>query len=51
LTPEFDRQSLEQAVLVSNSTNIDIGQVEAWSIREGKQAEFMEFSRRIQKGD
>ncbi|MEJ2487984.1 MAG: hypothetical protein P8Y68_19885 [Anaerolineales bacterium] len=43
-----DRQSLEQAVLVSNSIQVDIDQIENWSTREGKQVEFREFYRRIE---
>lgn len=42
-----DRQSLEQAILVSRSNFIDIGNVESWSIREGKMAEFEEYKRRL----
>jgi hypothetical protein len=42
-----DRQSLEQAILISRSNYIDIDNVESWSSREGKTAEFGEFKRRL----
>jgi hypothetical protein len=42
-----DQQGLEQAVLVSKSIAVDIDSVEAWSIREEKEAEFEEFIRRL----
>jgi hypothetical protein len=42
-----DRQSLEQAILVSRSNFIDIDKVESWSLREGKMAEFEEYKRRL----
>lgn len=42
-----DRQSLEQALLISRSNEIDIKSVELWSIREGKKNEFGEYKRRL----
>jgi hypothetical protein len=42
-----DKQSLEQAILVSKSNDINMDSVEAWSIREGKKAEFEEFLKLI----
>ncbi len=38
-----DRQALEQAVLVSNSTEVDMEKIKTWSIREDNQARFEEF--------
>lgn len=42
-----DNQSLEQALLISRSNEIDIDNVELWSIREGKKTEFGEYERRL----
>ena len=42
-----DKQSLEQALLISRSNEIDIKSVELWSIREGKKNEFGEYKRRL----
>lgn len=42
-----DKQSLEQALLISKSNDIDIKNVELWSIREGKKTEFGEYERRL----
>jgi hypothetical protein len=42
-----DRQGLEQAVLIAHSNQIDLDNIEAWSIREGKQKEYSEFRDRI----
>ena len=42
-----DKQSLEQALLISKSNAIDIKNVELWSIREGKKTEFGEYERRL----
>ncbi|RLE02739.1 MAG: hypothetical protein DRJ13_05240 [Bacteroidetes bacterium] len=42
-----DKQSLEQALLISRSNDIDIKNVELWSIREGKKNEFGEYKRRL----
>ncbi len=38
-----DRQCLQQAVMVAESNDVDIEEVEAWSSREEKLAEFREF--------
>jgi hypothetical protein len=38
-----DRQCLQQAVMVAESNDVDIEEVEAWSSREGKLTEFREF--------
>jgi len=43
-----DRQSLEQAILVARSVTVDLERVEAWSVREGKQAEYEEFIQRLE---
>lgn len=42
-----DRQGLEQALLVFRSNIIDLDNIESWSIREGKKAEFDEYLRRL----
>lgn len=42
-----DQQSLEQALLISKSNEIDMESVESWSIREGKKDEFGEYKRRL----
>jgi hypothetical protein len=42
-----DQQCLEQALLVSRTNTIDIDNVESWSQREGKMAEFEAFKRRL----
>lgn len=42
-----DKQSLEQALLISESNDIDIKNVESWSVREGKKTEFGEYERRL----
>jgi len=42
-----DRQGLEQAVLIAASNQIDLDDIEAWSIREGKKKEFSEFRDRL----
>lgn len=44
-----DRQSLEQAILISRSNPIDMQSVKTWSIREGKISEFEQFKRRLEK--
>lgn len=44
-----DQQSLEQAILVSRSNDIDLKSIESWSIKEGKQVEFEEYQRRLKK--
>ena len=38
-----DRQCLQQAVMIAESNDVDIEEVEAWSSREGKLTEFNEF--------
>lgn len=35
-----DRQGLEQARLVAEANDIDLGEIERWSVREGKSREF-----------
>lgn len=42
-----DRQSLEQALLVARSRDIDLNNIENWSVREGKRDEFEEFLQRL----
>ena len=43
-----DRQCLEQAILVTNNQIVDFDEVERWSIKEGKQEEFVLFTRRVE---
>ena len=43
-----DKQSLEQALLISRTNKIDIMSVESWSVREGKKAEFGEYKQRLE---
>jgi len=43
-----DRQGLEQAVLIAASNQIDLDDIEAWSIREGKEKEFSDFRDRLE---
>ncbi len=43
-----DRQGLEQAVLVAKSNEVDLEEVKEWSRKEGKLAEFHEFSQMLQ---
>jgi hypothetical protein len=38
-----DRQCLEQAIMVAQANEVDIGEIKAWSVREGKLDEFDEF--------
>jgi len=42
-----DMQSLEQALLVARNNPINMKNVEAWSMKEGKIVEFDEFRRRL----
>lgn len=42
-----DRQSLEQALLVARSREIDLNNIENWSVREGKRNEFEEFMQKL----
>lgn len=42
-----DRQALDQAVLVATQQTVDLGEIERWSIREGRVAEFREFAVRL----
>jgi hypothetical protein len=42
-----DRPSLEQALLVARDQTIDLNEVRRWSIREGHEAKFIEFERRL----
>lgn len=43
-----DQQSLEQAILVARSVPVNLESVEAWSVREGKKAEYDEFIQRLE---
>jgi hypothetical protein len=45
-----DGQSLEQAVLVANSVDIDLNEVERWSKVEGKKQEFSQIRHRFTSG-
>lgn len=42
-----DRQCLEQAVMVTKNQNVDIDEVERWSIHEGKHQEFLDYKNRV----
>lgn len=42
-----DKQSLEQALLISRTNEINIESVEEWSTREGKKTEFDEYKRQL----
>lgn len=44
-----DRQCLEQAALVAKSNDIDLSEVERWSKREGKLAEFRLIAGRLRR--
>jgi hypothetical protein len=44
-----DQQCLEQAVLVAKSNEIDLQEVESWSKREGKSAEFRLIVERLRR--
>jgi len=44
-----DRQSLDQAILVSRSNDIDMAEVERWSIHEGMESEFNKIKRELVK--
>jgi hypothetical protein len=43
-----DLQSLEQALLVTHAQKVDLTEVERWSKKEGKLAEFSKFRARLQ---
>jgi len=43
-----DQQCLDQAVWITQANEIDLPEVENWSIKEGKEAEFKKFLQRIQ---
>ena len=40
-----DRQSLEQAILVGMRKRIDLGEIRKWSVREGMEAKFAQYTR------
>jgi hypothetical protein len=42
-----DLQSLEQAVLVARAQKVDLADIERWSRKEGKAAEFSKFRARL----
>lgn len=44
-----DRQCLEQALLVAQTLPVDLENVEAWSVREGKKDEYEVFRRRLEE--
>lgn len=44
-----DRQCLEQAVLVAQENQIDLDEIERWSVREGKGAVFEQILDRLRK--
>ncbi len=41
-----DRQSLEQAIMISKSRELDFQEIEKWSVEEGMLEKFHEFSNR-----
>jgi len=45
-----DRQSLEQAMLVCRDNDIDLDEIEQWSINEGMKNKFNEIKIKLQKG-
>ena len=45
-----DRQSLDQAILVAQSCDIDLGEIDRWSIKEGRSREFADIRERLLKG-
>ena len=45
-----DRQSLDQAILVAQSCDIDLDEIERWSIKEGRSKEFADIRERLLKG-
>lgn len=42
-----DRQSLEQAILVAQECDIDLGEIERWSVKEGMSREFADIRGRL----
>jgi len=44
-----DRQSLEQAILVCRDNDIDMEEIERWSIDEGMKTKFDEIKKKLQK--
>jgi hypothetical protein len=44
-----DRQSLDQAILVAHTCDIDFGEIERWSVKEGKSREFVNIRDRLHK--
>jgi hypothetical protein len=44
-----DRQSLDQAILVAHTCDIDLGEIERWSMKEGRSNEFADIRDRLIK--
>lgn len=44
-----DRQSLQQAILVAQTCDIDLDEIERWSIKEGKSREFANIRGRLRR--
>lgn len=44
-----DRQSLQQAILVAQTCDIDHDEIERWSIKEGKSREFADIRGRLRR--
>jgi hypothetical protein len=44
-----DRQSLDQAILVALECEIDLGEIERWSTKEGRSNEFADIRARLMK--
>jgi hypothetical protein len=42
-----DRQSLEQAILVAEESDVDLNEIKRWSEKEGKLGEFEALGHRI----
>jgi hypothetical protein len=42
-----DRQCLHQAIIVSGATPVNLAEIERWSIKEGKENEFRQYSRQL----
>jgi hypothetical protein len=45
-----DRQCLEQALQVAKSAEVDLAEIEGWSVREGQEVKFRDFKERYAGG-
>jgi len=46
-----DHECLEQALLVAAGNNIDLPEIERWSLKEGNELKFHHFRQRLKEGD